>query len=197
MEKNNHKYIHLNFLMKKWISPIKKYSAVLLLCGVLACVCTTSVAFAHVTGSSWEQVYGDYKVDVGYDPADFIVGQPQRLDFNVVKEQSLEDVPFEDVWVRISQGSKTIFASGLHKPSLGKTGMTFTFPEAGGYELSARFEKESGTIVEATFPFTVQAPVQPKAKPNILRLIVLWGGWALAVVSIGLASYAFRRKTKH
>lgn len=155
-------------------------------------------SLAHVTGSSWEQVYGDYKVDVGYDPTTFTVGEPQRLDFNVVKEQGGEDVPFADVWVRIAQGNKTVFASGIHKPSLGKTGMTFTFPEAGEYLLSARFEGPSGTVVESSFPVTVQAPpIDPVVgKSDKNKTMLLWAGWVVAVVGFGLATYAFLRKKK-
>ncbi len=158
----------------------------------------TPSAFAHVSGSSWEQVYGDYKVDVGYDPATFVAGEPLRLDFNVVKEQGGEDVPFADVWVRLSQGNKTVFASGIHKPTLGKTGMTFTFPEAGEYLLSARFEKESGTIVEGVFPFTVQPkPVnEAEQKKAPIKTILLWAGWCVAVLSAGVAVYAFSLKKK-
>ncbi len=154
--------------------------------------------YAHVAGSSWEQVYGDYKVDVGYDPTTFTVGEPQRLDFNVVKEQGGEDVPFADVWVRIAQGNKTVFASGIHKPSLGKTGMTFTFPEAGEYLLSARFENSSGTVVDSSFPVTVQAvqpdPATTKSTKN--KTVLLWAGWSVAFVSTGVAVYAFARKKK-
>lgn len=158
----------------------------------------SSQAFAHATGSSWEQVYGDYKVDVGYDPGTFVLGEPVRLDFNVVKEVGGEDVPFADVWVRISKGNKTVFASGIHKPSLGKTGMTFTFPEAGEHLLSARFENPGGTIVEATFPVTVQAqPPDPAiVKSAKKKTILLWTGWSLAVLSAGAAAYAFSRKKK-
>lgn len=179
---------------------MKRFSILFLLFLILSTFhfSLSTVAFGHATGSSWEQVYGDYKVDVGYDPTTFTVGEPQRLDFNVVKEQGGEDVQFADVWVRISQGNKTVFASGIHKPSLGKTGMTFTFPEAGDYMLSARFEGSSGTVVESSFPVTVQAlPIDPVAgKSDKNKTVLLWAGWIVAAVGFGLATYVFLRKKK-
>lgn len=198
MEKNNQKNIHCALPVKRCVLFIKKYSTMLLLSGVVISVWGNPVALAHVTGNSWEQVYGDYKVDVGYDPATFMVGEPQRLDFNVVKEIGGEDVPFADVWVRVSQGNKTVFASGIHKPSLGKTGMTFTFPEAGEYLLSGRFEKDGNTIVEASFPITVQVqPLDPAmVKAAKQKTILLWAGWSVAILSAGVAVYAFSRKRK-
>lgn len=144
------------------------------------------VVSAHTTGSSWEQVYNEYKVDVGYDPTIFVANEPERLDFNVVKEATGEDVPFADVWVRISKGNKTVFATGVHKPSLGKTGMTFTFPEAGDYLLSARFEKDGNTVVESSFPITVgdsQDQSNNTPAPHPTR-VWLWLGWGVAACSL-------------
>jgi hypothetical protein len=144
------------------------------------------VVSAHTTGSSWEQVYNEYKVDVGYDPTIFVANEPERLDFNVVKEATGEDVPFADVWVRISKGNKTVFATGVHKPSLGKTGMTFTFPEAGDYLLSARFEKDGNTVVESSFPVTVGAAQDTSNNAQTSRAVGvwLWLGWGLAACSL-------------
>jgi len=154
-------------------------------------------AFSHVSGQSWEVVLKEYKIDVGYDPAPFVSGQPVRLDFNVTKEATSEQVDFADVWVRITEGEKTVFASGIHRPSIGRAGMTFTFPEAGDYILSTRFEKDGTTIAETTFPVTVQQAEAASVRNNRLDF-VRWAGWGVAVVALGglVATVMINRKKK-
>lgn len=153
--------------------------------------------FAHDTGNSFEQVFGAYKVDVGYDSAPFTAGEPVRFDFNVTKEQSGEQTDFTDVWVRVYQDSKTVFATGLHKPALGVTGLTFTFPEGGQYSLSTRFQNSGQTVVEAVFPLTVQPSMASVARDAALRniKIINWIGWGVAGACLGLCAWrVFRRK---
>jgi hypothetical protein len=151
------------------------------------------IADAHVTGNSFEQVNGAYRVDVGYDLSPFVAGEAVRFDFNVVQEQTLEDVDFGDVWVRVSQGNRTVFASGIHKPVLGKTGMTFTFPDAGDYDLSVRFQKNGSSIVETTFPVSAQENAAAQAEAarqdrQALYARIAWGvaalGWIIAIILI-------------
>lgn len=143
------------------------------------------LVFAHVTGNSWEQVYNQYKVDVGYDSSNFVVGEPARFDFNVVREKDGQEVPFADAWVRVYQGDKTFFATGIHRPSLGRAGMTFTFPHAGNYNMNVRFENSGESIVDATFPITVSEPITPPApKPWRLLPVIAWVGWLVAVLLI-------------
>jgi hypothetical protein len=154
------------------------------------------VVFAHATGQSWEVVLKEYKVDVGYDPATFVAGETVRLDFNVTKEANGDQVEFGDVWVRVTKGEKTVFASGIHRPSIGRAGMTFTFPEAGDYTLSTRFEKDSTTIAETTFPMSVQqAEAAASAPKKNMQQVFLWITSSVAALSlVGCGVLLFRNK---
>lgn len=165
----------------------------MLLAVVLLSAVLPTLVFAHPNGTSWEQVFNQYKVDVGYDPSSFVVGEPVRLDFNVTREQGGQDVDFADVWVRVIQDGTTVFATGVHKPSIGRAGMTFTFPAAGAYSLDVRFEKAGESIVDATFPMTVNPLAVPKK--SVQPLVVLaWAGWPVAFV---LSFYfIYKRKSK-
>lgn len=158
----------------------------------MAFLAVPALARAHANGASWEQVFNQYKIDVGYDPARFIVGEPVHYDFNLTHEQGGQDVEFADVWVRVVQGSSTVFAGGIHKPSVGRAGMTFTFPRAGEYELNVRFEKAGESIVDAAFPIIVHTPpAEPKRKPLNPLAVAAWAGWPVALIMV---TYVMRKK---
>jgi hypothetical protein len=131
---------------------------------VVSLVILPELSQAHGAGASWEKVVGEYKVDVGYNPTAIVSGASQRLDFNILNSGSGEQVSFANVWVRISQGEQTVFASGIKKPGFGTAGMVFTFPKQGDYILSVRFENSTQSIAEAEFPVSVaEGSVQPAA----------------------------------
>jgi hypothetical protein len=135
-----------------------------------------SGAKAHQTGSSWEKVVGNYKIDLGYDPTVVLSGQPERLDFNIIDTKTGQSAPFTDVWVRISQDQDTVFASGIHRLTFGLTGMIFEFPKSGDFNLNVRFENQDNTIVQADFPITVAGQdiaVKPAAKYPIILITVV------------------------
>lgn len=162
---------------------------------IIASLVIPAFAQAHGDGASWEQVFNQYKVDVGYDPASFIVGEPAHYDFNLTLEQGGQEVDFADLWVRVAHGNTTVFAGGIHKPSVGRAGMTFTFPRAGEYELSVWFEKAGESIVNAAFPVTVQDPaIESARKPLSPLAVAAWAGWPVAIMT---ATYAvFKKKGK-
>jgi hypothetical protein len=144
------------------------------------------IVFAHGDGQSFETVVGQYKVDIGYDVVSFRAAETVRFDFDVTTEAGGETVAFSDAWVRIVKENKTVFASGIHKPIIGKTGMTFTFPEGGEYQLSVRFQNNSQSVTEATFQVTVEsskALINEQAKART-RIMWLWIGWGVAALSL-------------
>lgn len=161
-------------------------------------VCLPSLVLAHATGQSFEQVMGDFKIDVGYDVSSFRAAETVRFDFNLAQELTKEDVAYTDVWVRIVQGNKTVFATGVNKPAIGKAGMTFTFPEPGMYDLSVRFENGAGSIVETKFPITVEpseaAVAKEQERDKYKRYAIF--GWSVAVVSIVVSGFSVLRKKR-
>lgn len=162
----------------------------------LCIACTTaSLAFAHGTGVSYEENKDGYLIDIGHD--EFIAAKESvRFDFTIYPEdiESIEGEVFTDVWVTITKENKIFFASGIHKPVFGTTGLTFVFPEEGTYTLSARFQNEGETVVETEFPLEVIPPL-PGDQEGINPLII-YGLLTVAGLCIGFAVALFipRRK---
>jgi hypothetical protein len=109
--------------------------------------------FGHGDGESLEKEVDGYLIDIGYNTTEFIVGSSVVFEFDISKEE--ESVDFDDVWVRISEGNKTVFASGIYNAEFGGARMTYSFPSEGAYEFSVRFQDGSESITEAVFPIEV------------------------------------------
>ena len=148
---------------------MKKNLSLLWLPSMLLVLYTPYLALAHGEGQSIEKTIGEYSVKLEYETLELQVGEPTRFDFETTKANNNEDVPFSSIWVRITQGNKTIFAGGIAKSDIGKTGLTYTFPEAGDYELSTRFQDNKGeSIVEAAFPLKIAAAsIENRQKQNL------------------------------
>ena len=111
---------------------------------------------AHGVGSSIEKTVGDYLVDVGYSPDEVKEGEAVQFDFSLWNNALDQEEPFTDIWVRISQSNKTVFAGGIVKPGFGPTGITYVFPERGEYEIMLRFQNNESSLVETSFPITAE-----------------------------------------
>ncbi len=148
--------------------------------------------FAHGDGVSFEKEVGNYLVDIGYEPEKPEVGTPVRLDFELSDKTSGATAAFSSVWVRIEKDKSTVFASGIHHPEFGKTGLLYTFGEPGTYTISARFQNNEDTIAETSFSLTVSESSSPGGKPSTLDTSVLWGMLGL-IVGVAL-SFVIKRK---
>lgn len=122
--------------------------------GTLAIV--TSMAFAHGTGQSFEQEAGQYLIDVGTSESAIQAGSSVTFDFDILTKDKAEHVPFTNIWVRIEDDKKLLFAGGIVKASIGKTAMTYVFPQAGAYTLTVRFQNRDNALAEAVFPITIE-----------------------------------------
>ncbi|OGM97083.1 MAG: hypothetical protein A3B86_03030 [Candidatus Yanofskybacteria bacterium RIFCSPHIGHO2_02_FULL_38_22b] len=116
-------------------------------------------SLAHGLGQSLEKEVNGYFIDVGYDAVDSIeAGVPIRFDFNLLTKDRLSTEDFTSVWVKIAPRDKGLsFAGFLHRPEFLLTGMSYTFQNAGQYEITVRFlDKEDKNLAEASFPLEVQ-----------------------------------------
>lgn len=113
---------------------------------------------AHVIGKSFENEDGVYKIDIGYSP-DILVSQESAV-FTLALYKDQVSIPYDDAWVRIvkkkGEMETTMFATGIHSFGSVETPVTLTFPSAGDYVLSVRFEKGDSTIAKAEFPIGVE-----------------------------------------
>lgn len=124
---------------------------------IVFCAVFPSIVVAHGTGASFESESGPYVVDIGYEPEVFEAGEQSKFDFSLTREGEEQLAAFAQVWVRILQDGKTVFASGVHRQDFGPTTLLYTFPEKGGYELEASYRAQDGEIASATFPISVAA----------------------------------------
>ena len=114
---------------------------------------------AHGDGASFEKEIGGYLVDIGYSAPEPEAGEAVSFEFglkNNSKEDMGNDVPFDDVWVKIASEEETIvFASGIYNSKFGGPRLNYVFPKEGTYTISARFESDSGALTEASFSLVV------------------------------------------
>ncbi len=151
----------------------------------------TNLVLAHGTGQSFEKPVGDYLVDIGIDAVTSYAGEQIRLDFNLWNKEKTESIDFSDVWVRIApkDGFGIVFAGYLDRPEFGLTGMTFTFPKGGDYQLTVRFNKDGEKIAEdVSFDTTVDDDPNAAGNGN------LFAGLIIGVVVTGTISFFLKRK---
>lgn len=134
---------------------------------------------AHGTEQSFEIKEGKYLVDIGYDASIIEAHTPIDFNFNVLTQENANPQTFNNIWIRVEEGGdrkRTIFATGVSKPSFGLPTMIFTFPTEGAYTLYARFEDSGGTkIVEVETPIFVQKPTNDETTKAPWLLFVLVG----------------------
>ena len=149
---------------------------------------------AHGAGASFEQTIGEYKIDVGYDPVEPRVGERLILDFNL-QTQSDPDVDFDRVWVRVVDGTKTLYATGVGKSMFGATTLLLTLPSfEGPATVQVRFEKGTEKLVDTTFPLPVAAEKSAGLKEAHL---LLTGGFFGAIIGGFIGWVAARKKYIH
>ncbi|NQV92952.1 hypothetical protein HQ403_00460 [Candidatus Kaiserbacteria bacterium] len=148
------------------------------------------IVLGHGLGASYEETVDGYKIDIGYEPETVTSESRVRFNFSISNEESNDEVMYSDVWVRINEGSQTVFASGIHHPEFDGAGLLYTFPKEGNYEISTRFQNGSESLAEVTFPLEVQSAGEDTATstPSLLAVGLI------GLVFGGLLSFIFMRK---
>lgn len=150
---------------------------------------------AHEAGKSLEKVVGEYLVDIGYDVLDELRAKESiRFDFSLWTSDRNEEIPFTDIWLRISQNNKAVFAGGIQNPRFGLAGITYAFPDKGEYTLFIRFQNGDESLVEASFPLTVEKGNESasNASPVSKELLI---GVGIGLVVGSLITFLLRRRT--
>jgi hypothetical protein len=115
-------------------------------------------AYAHTGGFTYEATVGDYFVDIG---ASKLVLNPHELilfEYNLYSKNDPNNLAnFDRVYVTIGDGTKVILSTFVYRPEGMLTTLSYDFPHAGKYEMSARFENGQGTMAEVSFPLDVQS----------------------------------------
>ncbi|RME77411.1 hypothetical protein D6774_04555 [Candidatus Woesearchaeota archaeon] len=129
--------------------PLKRTTAMPVILFILLLV----PLHAHLDAGS-DVVLGEYLVDFGYSPEEILAGEQTSLAFNLVNASTQEVIPFESLYLRVSDDEKTVFAGTLHAQGDRVTFIT-TFP-AGNYEILMRFKENETTLVETTHVLEVK-----------------------------------------
>ncbi|MCE9549282.1 hypothetical protein K8Q98_02685 [Candidatus Nomurabacteria bacterium] len=120
------------------------------------------IAHGNGFGIKFDEVVGDYIVNVDADTYVLTAEESVRFDFMLWNKDRTERLDFDNVWVNITPKGAfgPTFAGLLGRPQFGGFGMTYVFPKAGDYNMSVRLGKlgEMGveTIAQATFPLVVE-----------------------------------------
>ena len=143
----------------------------------------------HGTGQSLEVETGAYLVDIGYSAFGLYAGEANSFDINLLHKETKEQISFTNVWVRIAEEELVVFASNIARARLGKTAMTFIFPDAGAYTISVRFEDEDGVIVEAGLPLVIESARSNTKQTNLWWVFVFVAGGGVGYILFRLRAY--------
>jgi hypothetical protein len=162
----------------------------------LLCIAIPQLGIAHGDGASFETEVEGYFIDIGYDPEFVVAGERVRFDFNTypTTASSTGEV-FTDVWVSIEQDKNLIFSGAVDKPTFGATGFNIVLPNAGEYELKARFQNNGTKVSEAAFPLTVTAGAQVQTSnliPNASVLSILLAALIALALGYGIGRWFAR-----
>jgi hypothetical protein len=118
-------------------------------------------ASAHLDAGE-DIAIGNYLIDFGYTPKQLTAGSRVDMVFNLVDDISTKTLSPAYAWVRLDNGTTTIFAGTLH-PQHSNFSFALTLGAAGQYKLLAQFfDAQNDKLVEHTFTFPVQAAVPPQ-----------------------------------
>ncbi len=121
-------------------------------------------ALANGFGLTLDQPAGDYIANVDYDAVNGIfTGAPVQFAFQLFNKDRSKTINFTEAWVTVApSGVDTsyvppVFDGGLTGSNSGfiPSGMTFTFPKSGDYDMNIRYDQDGKTLAEAKFKLTV------------------------------------------
>jgi len=159
--------------------------------GIIALGLTAVGVSAHSAGASIEKTIDNYLVDIGYSPEEPITGEPVRFDFALSDKPTEEEIDFTNIWVRIEEGNKSLFAGSIDKARFGLTGFLYAFPESGEYQIFSRFENNEGPIAETSFPFSIEAGPDEEKNGDFMPIIL--SGFALGILFFAIVNFLIKR----
>ena len=128
---------------------MRKFSYIVLF---LICFSLATPSYAHLAAGEDKEIAG-YIVDFGYEPEQIEAGRASVMLFGIANASTEEAVETTGVWVRISSADKVLFAGTI---DAGETAsMSYVFPASGTYEITARFDKADGQILQTSFNVNV------------------------------------------
>jgi len=157
---------------------------------------TPTTVFAHGTLQSLNKTTDKYILDVFYDPLDLSINGSTILTFYLKDISTKQDVPITSIWVKIAEGQKILYSGPVGPRSFGPPAITYAFPKAGQYEISARFEKDDQTLEEGTFALTVNEFEKKKSDLPVKMGIGVGAFVTGSIVTLVLTKLLRKKKKK-
>jgi hypothetical protein len=129
-------------------------------------------SFAHTSGASHEEIVGEYKVDIGYDPVIPQGGDRLVFDFGTFTRADMPE-DFDYVWVRIEDATRTVLAMGITRAEFGPTSLLYALPDdmEGEITVHARYQKSEKVLAEVKFPIAVERSLESKKEDQRLLIV--------------------------
>jgi hypothetical protein len=141
-------------------------------------------AASHTSGFTYEANVGNYFVDIGASRTELAANQLTLFEFNLYPTNDPNNLAdFDNVYVTIGDDSAVQLATFVHRPPEMLTVLSYSFPKAGRYEVSARFMKGHADLAEVSFP--IEVGEGQGVSGNLAKIVVL-GVFGAAVVITGL-----------
>jgi hypothetical protein len=143
-------------------------------------------AFAHAIGQSLEKEVGEYLVDIGYDAVDINAGQEVLFNAVLIRDpgtSAWQYGPYDEVWLQIKRGNAEPFRAIIPVRQPSPVNVRYRFPEAGTYQLSARFLAGDTVLADASFALPVYGASDDGTSVKAAALI-LFGSMLFLVIGV-------------
>lgn len=165
---------------------------------VLSAASSPLPARAHLAAGEDVELQG-YLIDFGFSPKRITVQEDSVMAFELKREDGVPQ-PFDQLWLTVTHDGRETLAATLSPDSPGKTSIKSQFPEAGTYDVTARFttgmEGTPEELVSHTFQISVEdAPAEAPpaaASPSTTPIIVI-----LIATNLILFLYIVLRDRRH
>lgn len=128
----------------------------LLVTGLLLALILIRPAAAHTGGFTYETTVNNYFIDIGSSELGFVPNDLALFEFNIYSNTDPNNLAdFDNVYVTVGDESAVLLSTFIHRPQGMLTVLSYSFPKAGKYEISARFQKGSNKLAEVSFPIEV------------------------------------------
>jgi hypothetical protein len=138
-------------------------------------------AEAHGTGTHLKAQSGPYVIDVEYEGDQIVQYGLTRFNMALLEGGTTTEieVPHDALWARIEHDNDILYAGWLYKPEGLQGGFSYTFQEAGDYQMSVRFRNASGTIAEGNIPFSVKGSGISESHIAVFLFGLVFGGMSI------------------
>jgi hypothetical protein len=155
-----------------------------------AALLTASPAGAHTSGYTYEATVNNYFIDIGSSKPTFIPNEMVLFEYNIYATSDPNNLAdFNNVYVTVADEKGVQLAAFVHRPGDMLTVLSYAFPKAGDYTMSARFQKDTAVMAEVSFPIKVGEGSASSARA--IKVI------ALALIVLAAIGSAYAYMTRH